>query len=232
MATANPYTGQPGMDWYEHAWNMGYYYGQQNPAQDQPPPPSVFPPIDVTDDYLAYMQQVWSEGELAGRTDGGLRAPAPTDDSPSANPAATAFHVVEGGHAAYEVGRGVVQLVTVGVEGVASISAGVIGFLAMIIGATEPGPADDQTQLQEWFAGQCQSRNCGDFYLAAYWPDSTQAPPWYGTVHNTFDGARDEAAQYLGHNPGRNVQVAHYQASSPGQLELISLADKTSQGWP
>ena len=74
MATANPYTGQQGSEWYALAWDQGYTYGQQNPGQDQPSPPSDFPPLDVGADYLGYMQQVWGEGAVAGRADGGVSA--------------------------------------------------------------------------------------------------------------------------------------------------------------
>jgi hypothetical protein len=66
MAATNPYTGQQGSEWYALAWDQGYAYGQQNPTQDQPSPPSIFPPLDVGADYLAYMQQVWSEASSPG----------------------------------------------------------------------------------------------------------------------------------------------------------------------
>jgi hypothetical protein len=75
MAAANPYTGQQGSEWYAVAWDQGYAHGQQNPGEDQPSPPSDFPPLDVGNDYLAYMQQVWSEGQLAGRADGAAGGP-------------------------------------------------------------------------------------------------------------------------------------------------------------
>jgi hypothetical protein len=116
---------------------------------------------------------------------------------------------------------------------VGSIGAGVIEAFVMVIGMTEPGPGElaqmAQDQLHAWFAQQCSAYNCTEFFLPAYWPDTTTAPTWYGTVHNTFAGARDEAAQHLSQHPGQSLQVAHYRADTPDMMELISLVEQDSQ---
>jgi hypothetical protein len=221
MATTNPYAGQQDMDWYELAWNQGYVYGTEHPAEDQPQPPTVFPPLVGTDGYLTYLQQVWSEGDLAARSD---RHPKVQHIEPGESPLAVPEHVIDGAHVAYEVGHAIVAgTVTVG-----EIGAGAIGIFVALIGMTEPGDEElAQQDLRTWFRQACDQYNCADLFLAVEWPTPDHTDAWYGPqVHNTFDGAKDDAARRLADYPHNYVQVAHYKSTNPDMLELIELVQQ------
>ena len=105
--TTNPYKDQPGNEAYANAWDLGHGYGQQHPTEQNPTPPGFYPPWDLDAQGIAWMNQVWSEGALAGQGD-----IAPNIGVPHAshNAVSTAGHVAEGGMAAYDIGHGVVRI--------------------------------------------------------------------------------------------------------------------------
>ena len=217
VATQNPYAGQQGMEWYELAWNQGYAYGREHPDEDQPAAPSVFPPLDVDPDYLSYMQQVWSEGDLAARTDG---HPNVQHHDEHGSP----IEALDYAHTGYDVAKTGWALVR-GVATVGEIGASAISVFIMLIGMTEPSNEElAQQDLQIWFQQACNQYNCMEFFLAVSWPSASEATGWYGPqVHNTFEAAEEDARQFVAANPGHEVQVAHYRADSPAMMELIPL---------
>lgn len=225
MATENPYN-LVADAYYHAAWRAGYQYGSEHLGEDSPHPPTdpdkllggqPYDP-DVFHQYLAHFQQVWSEGDLAARQDHHPNIPH------LAQPANIVADGMDAVHLAWEGGSVAVKLLA-GAATVGEVGALSVSVFAALIGLSEPTDQDMAIQdLKAWFAQACKEYNCADFYLAVDWPNAEYAHGWHGPqVHDTFDAARDDAAAHLGQHPHLQVQVAHYQATSPDVLEMIPL---------
>lgn len=207
---SNPYGGQEG---YEYAWNEGYVHGQNHPQEEYPTAPAAFPPLDLDEQMLGYMQQVWLEGHLAGRQ-AGVHPEPQHQDAHGHNPVADAGHAVElvaAGVTLYH-GHPVIALAEV--------------VLTIMIPSGAPKWEQEQGELQSWFANTCSNAGWSEFFLASQWSDTQGVPPWYGNVHYQFDSALKEAKAYLQANPSSWVNVVHYRCDTPGVLEKIDVAWK------
>lgn len=69
----NPYQGH---EYYDTAWQDGFNHGQQYPGDTDPAAPTSFPPLELDEEYLGYLQRVWLEGALAGREHVPVAVPA------------------------------------------------------------------------------------------------------------------------------------------------------------
>ncbi len=203
----NPYAGQDG---YDRAWSDGFEYGRNHPQEEYPTAPAAFAPYDLDAQMLSYMQQVWLEGHLAGRS-AGVHPDPGHNEHDGHNALGTATHVAE----AVILGRSVLHAHWV--------SAVIEAFLMVMIPSGAPKIEQEQGDLNQWFANACQSGGWSEFFLAATFSSTESVPPWYGYAYAQYEPAFAEAAAHLKQHPDTHVEVLHYKCDSPNELEVLEV---------
>lgn len=231
MTTDNPYAGTPD----ESQWQAGYDSGIASPGG-----------IPSTPLILASDQgTIWSEGALAGFTDGeqeGFHTPL---NPPGEQPDSAVKVVIDSVDTGLEAGIVLKESFKFGAQlskGVFELGALPISVFLLLLSVESPPPPTVTAQLQaaleakcaetgqdEVFAALCRNSDhsdTGDWFLNQGY--------WHGNLNLDFWPAYQDAVAHFSVHPDAagNVGVAHYLDSAPDQFEFIilQLAPATTMG--
>jgi hypothetical protein len=223
MATDNPYAGTPN----ESQWQAGYDSGIASPGGI----PSA--PLVLESDQSA----IWSEGALAGYTDGqqqGFQTPLnpPHGEQPDSIGKAIVEGVDTGGEAAmtiYELWK-MARLIGTGAFELGSLPISV--FLLLLSLESPPLPTIDEA-MQDALLAKCTEIGQNELF-AAMCRNSDHSSTgdaffdngfWHGALNFGFWPAYQEAVTHFSQHTDAvgNVGIAHYVAPSPDTFEFVIL---------
>ncbi|MGA5816514.1 hypothetical protein ACPC54_01430 [Kitasatospora sp. NPDC094028] len=207
MPTANPYAGTDNEKW----WQDGYDVGISHPP-DPPEPPYVL----ETD-----TQTIWSEGALAGNTDGGAEGWWVHLDADGEGLKPTEPELASaGGHVAAEAG---LELAGHFIKSIKGWSLLPISVYLMLLDLESFDPTWDQVRGVAAAAlnKSCGDKGCSELFLPMCVTSghSVSGDPlldagyWHGKLFMDFNSALPDTQAHASDNPDHATGVLRYQPS-------------------
>lgn len=217
MSTDNPYAGTDN----ESQWQAGYDSGIASPG-GVPDTPLVLEPDQAT---------IWSEGALAGFTDGQQQGfHTPLNPTSGEQPESILKAVAHGTDITYEVYEIAHVAATVPVALVTVLPIAV--FLILLAVESDPSPTLD-AQVGNALLAKCQEIGQSEVFTAmCRRSDHSDTGDWFlnqgfwhGALNFEYTGAFSEAEAHLSEHTDAlgDVGVAHFMTSSPGDYEFLIL---------
>jgi len=223
MATDNPYSGTDN----ESQWQAGYDSGIASPG-GVPPTPLVLESDQGT---------IWSEGALAGFTDGqqdGFRAPL--NPTGAEQPEAMGVVIL---HAADTTGEAVMTTVEL-YKFVAALGKGAfelgalpISIFLLLLSLESAPPPTITDQMQNALQNACGNIGQSDVFTALCRRSDHSGTGdwffdngyWHGTLNFGYWAAYQEAVEHLSEHQDAagDVGVAHYATAAPDSFEFLIL---------